>query len=68
MIVKRCGTCMRFREYEEEDTFCIGCGNDSLASECECGRDYAYALLEAGDELHCPRCGQRLRGRATGVE
>jgi len=68
MIVKRCGTCGRFREYQEEDGFCIGCGHDSLEAACSCGRSYGYALDELGDELHCPRCGRRLRGRATAVE
>jgi len=40
------------------------CGNESLEAACACGRDYAYALNEDGD-LHCPRCGTRLRGRST---
>jgi DNA-directed RNA polymerase subunit RPC12/RpoP len=68
MIVKRCATCGRFRAYEEEDVFCIGCGHDSLEAACACGRAYDYALTEPGDELHCPRCGRRLRGRSTGIE
>jgi hypothetical protein len=68
MIVKRCATCGRFRPYEEDDRFCIGCGHDSLEAACECGRAYDYALAEPGDELHCPRCGRRLRGRSTGIE
>jgi DNA-directed RNA polymerase subunit RPC12/RpoP len=68
MIVKRCATCSRIRAYEDDDAFCLGCGIDSLESACECGRAYDYALTEPGDELHCPRCGRRLRGRATGIE
>ena len=68
MIVKRCTTCGRFRSYEDDDAFCIGCGHESLESACTCGRAYGYALAEPGDELHCPRCGKRLRGRASGVE
>lgn len=68
MIIKRCATCGRFRSYEEEDAFCIGCGHDSLASACECGRPYDYALAETGVELHCPRCGKRLRGRNNEIE
>lgn len=68
MIVKRCATCGRFREYEEEDAFCISCGNDTLESACECGRAYEYALDEDGAEMHCPRCGRRLKGRANGIE
>ena len=68
MIVKRCGTCGRFRSYEESDQFCIGCGHDGLTDACACGRPFDYALTESGPELHCPRCGTRLRGRAHGVE
>ena len=67
-VVKRCGTCRRFRAYEENDGFCMGCGHDGLEAACACGRRYDYALLEQGDELHCPRCGVRLRGRTTGIE
>ena len=66
--IKRCATCGRFREYEAADTFCIGCGNESLEATCTCGRAYDYALAEDGGEMHCPRCGRRLRGRAHGVE
>ena len=60
-VVKRCATCRRFRAYEENDGFCIGCGHDGLEAACACGRAYAYALIEQGEELHCPRCGVRLR-------
>lgn len=68
MTVKRCATCSRFREYEADDVFCVVCGNDTLEAACACGRAYDYALAEDGAELHCPRCGRRLRGRADGVE
>jgi hypothetical protein len=68
MTIKRCATCGRFRTYEDADTFCMGCGNGSLEAACTCGRPYDYALAEEGAELHCPRCGRRLRGRADGVE
>ncbi|HEX6058937.1 MAG TPA: hypothetical protein VFZ11_07945 [Gemmatimonadaceae bacterium] len=62
MPVKRCAVCGRFRGYEEDDRFCIGCGSEALAAECECGRAFDYALAEDGG-LHCPRCGRALRGR-----
>lgn len=68
MIVKRCGTCRRFRAYEEGDAYCVVCGHESLTAACECGRPYDYALSEESGELHCPRCGKRLRGRADGIE
>ena len=68
MTIKRCATCGRFRTYEDADAFCMGCGNASLESACTCGRPYDYALDADGAELHCPRCGRRLRGRADGVE
>jgi hypothetical protein len=68
MTIKRCATCARFRAYEDDDAFCVVCGHDTLEAACTCGRGYAYAIDELGDELHCPRCGRRLRGRADGVE
>ena len=68
MTVKRCATCGRFRSYEDADEFCIGCGNDTLEAACACGRAYDYALTGEGGELHCPRCGRRLRGRMQGIE
>jgi hypothetical protein len=66
-LARRCGTCGRFRAYEPGDQFCLVCGHEDLASACECGRAYDYALAEAG-ELHCPRCGKSLAGRVEGFE
>ena len=63
-MTKRCAVCGRFRGYDEDDEFCIVCGHDGLESTCECGRAYDYALAETGD-IHCPRCGRVLRGRAS---
>jgi hypothetical protein len=66
-ITKRCGVCGRFRAYDEGDEFCVVCGHQELERQCRCGRDYAYALAEAGD-VHCPRCGRVLRGRNRDYE
>jgi hypothetical protein len=63
-VTKRCTTCGRFRAYEPDDAFCLVCGTDSLDAACACGRPFDYALAEEGD-LHCPRCGLKLRGRAS---
>jgi DNA-directed RNA polymerase subunit RPC12/RpoP len=63
MITKRCAVCSRIRAYEEDDAYCIVCGSEALETTCSCGRSYDFALHEAGDLLHCPRCGKRLRGR-----
>ena len=62
-VTKRCSVCGRFRAYDATDAFCIVCGHDSLEEQCDCGREYDYALAEATDSLHCPRCGRVLRGR-----
>jgi hypothetical protein len=62
-VTKRCRVCGRFRAYDDEDAFCIGCGHEGLEAECTCGRAFDYALTESGD-IHCPRCGRVLRGRA----
>ena len=70
MLVKRCSVCGRFRNYHEEDAYCVNCGNKSLENQCTCGRTYDYAL-DSGNEgtsLHCPRCGRSLRGRSTEFE
>ncbi len=61
-VVKRCQTCGRFRRYESDDTYCIGCGYQSLTGACTCGRSFDYALAEPPDgALHCPRCGRDFR-------
>jgi Zn finger protein HypA/HybF involved in hydrogenase expression len=66
-VTKRCAVCGRFRAYDEADAFCVGCGNEALEAHCHCGRDFSYALAEEGD-VHCPRCGRVLRGRAPELE
>ena len=66
-IAKRCETCGRFRLYAPDDAYCIVCGYESLASECECGRRFDYALAEPpGAGLHCPRCGRDFRAGRVG--
>jgi hypothetical protein len=69
-LTKRCAVCGRFRHYVDDDAFCVICGNESLESECTCGRNYDYALEEGnqGASLHCPKCGRSLRGRSTEFE
>ena len=67
MTVHRCSTCGRFRDYREGDRYCLSCGNASLDAGCACGREFDYALHEEGD-LHCPRCGVKLRGRPAEFE
>ena len=64
-VTKRCPVCTRFRAYDVDDAYCVACGSEGLESECECGRSYDYVLDETGAELHCPRCGRTLRGRAS---
>lgn len=66
-ITKRCTVCGRFRAYDADDAFCIVCGNEALDATCACGRAFAYALDETGD-VHCPRCGRVLRGRASELD
>lgn len=61
-VVKVCATCGRFRRYEPDDRFCIGCGYESLEDKCSCGRGLDYALDEPDDGgLHCPGCGRDWR-------
>lgn len=67
-ITKRCHVCGRFRAYDADDRYCLGCGHESLDAECACGRDFDYALAEAGDVMHCPRCGRVLRGKSGEYE
>jgi len=62
-IIKRCAVCSRFRAYDEDDRYCVVCGHDGLAAECECGRVYDYLVPEDESAQHCPRCGTVLRGR-----
>ena len=62
-VTKRCPVCGRFRSYDPDDDFCIGCGHEGLEAACTCDRSFDYALAESGD-IHCPRCGRVLRGRA----
>ena len=69
-VIKRCSVCGRFRNYDEDDTFCVICGQSALQDECSCGRNFDYALDESneGASLHCPRCGRSLRGRSPDFE
>ena len=67
-VTKRCTVCARFRAYDPDDAYCLVCGHESLETACSCGRDFDYALAEHGDELHCPRCGKKLRGRSGDYE
>ena len=32
-MTKRCTVCGRFRAYDTEDEYCIGCGHEGLQSE-----------------------------------
>lgn len=66
-ITKRCSICGRFRHYADDDVFCVICGNQSLESQCTCGRGYDYALEEGNqsESLHCPKCGRALKGRSS---
>jgi hypothetical protein len=62
-VAKRCAVCGRFRSYEPDDRYCIGCGHDGLESACTCGRSFDFALTEPGP-LHCPRCGRAFHGKS----
>jgi hypothetical protein len=62
-IIKRCAVCSRFRAYDEDDRYCVVCGHDVLAAQCECGRVYDFLVPEDESAQHCPRCGTVLRGR-----
>jgi len=63
VMTKRCSVCGRFRSYDPDDRYCIGCGNESLENACACGRAYDYALSETG-AVHCPRCGRAFHGKS----
>jgi hypothetical protein len=63
-VIKRCTVCGRFRAYQEDDQYCIVCGQDGLEAHCACGRDFSYALSENGP-LHCPRCGRAFHGKSA---
>jgi hypothetical protein len=63
-MTKRCSVCGRFRSYQPDDVYCIGCGSDALESACTCGRQYDYALDESG-AIHCPRCGKAFHGKSA---
>lgn len=70
-VVMRCETCGRFRLYAADDTYCVGCGYQSLAAACACGRSFDYALAEPPTGgLHCPRCGRDFRDnrQALGID
>jgi ribosomal protein L37E len=66
-VTKRCGVCGRFRDYQADDQYCIICGHSALEAECACGRDFDYALTEAGP-IHCPRCGKSFHGKSSEFE
>jgi ribosomal protein L37E len=66
-VTKRCSVCGRFRAYRADDEYCIICGHDGLEAECSCGRDFSYALIEAGP-IHCPRCGKSFHGKSPEFE
>jgi ribosomal protein L37E len=62
-MTKRCSVCGRFRSYDPDDRYCIGCGNESLENACSCGRAFDYALDESGP-IHCPKCGRSFHGKS----
>lgn len=64
LVTKRCTVCGRFRAYDPDDRYCVGCGHDALESECSCGRPFEYALAESGP-IHCPRCGKAFHGKSS---
>ena len=53
--------------YDENDRFCLVCGNEGIERACACGRSFDYAMEESGD-LYCPACGRALRGRSGEYE
>ena len=63
-VTKRCAVCGRFRAYQPDDGYCIVCGHEALESNCDCGREYEYALGETGP-IHCPRCGKAFHGKSS---
>ena len=66
-VTKRCNVCGRFRSYDPDDQFCVGCGSDALEAECSCGRAFDYTLNESGP-IHCPRCGRAFHGKSQEFE
>jgi hypothetical protein len=66
-VTKRCPVCGRFRSYDADDDFCIGCGHEGLEAECTCGASFDYALAETGDitaRAAAACCEAELRVRA----
>ena len=61
-ITKQCTVCRKFRQYDPDDSYCVECGHEGLATACSCGRVFDYPIPEFGP-AHCPRCGKSFRGK-----